>query len=541
MQKCHHGLGAALAALALHAAPAAQTPGLRLFQPVGVAQTHIVDENGVVVHSWPAGQRHVTAHMLDDGTFLRGQLTSTVPIGGASGRLQQVALDGTVLWDLLIDGPAHYMHHDIEPMPNGNVLVIAWDGLLPADAIAAGRDPATVTSSYWYPDSILEVRRTGPTTGAVVWEWHLMDHLVQDFDPSKPGYGVVANHPELLDINYPPVVVSDGDWNHCNGLDYDPINDLIVLSARSQNEIYIIDHSTTTAEAAGHTGGHHGRGGDILYRWGNPEAYGAGTAANQQLFGQHDARFVPAGYPGAGHVTVFNNSYLAAQSAVFELALPRNFLGRFVLDPVTGRYGPTAPSWVYTDPSFFSALVSSAQRLANGNTLVCSGAQMELFEVDPAGTKVWSYVHPTTPGSAMIFQAHLIERSLWCDASTLSIGGGRIGFDHLVGSASAGDFQLLLGSMSGTAPGTPVAGGVVLPLNFDFLTAAMASQFNNGLFVDTLGVLDGNGAASSSIVVGPGLIPPALIGAHLDFAHIVFDGSGLASRASNRVRVELVP
>ena len=118
-------------------------------------------------------------------------------------------------------------------------------------------------------------------------------YAIRSYYASKPNYGVVASHPELLDLNYPPVVLGDGDWNHVNGIDYDPVHDWIVLSARSQDEIYVIDHSTTTAEAAGHTGGARGKGGDILYRWGNPEAYQAGTAANQQLFGQHDPRFVP--------------------------------------------------------------------------------------------------------------------------------------------------------------------------------------------------------------------------------------------------------
>ena len=57
---------------------------------------------------------------------------------------------------------------------------------------------------------------------------------------------------------------------HCNGLDYNSALDQIALSCRGMNEVYIIDHSTTTEEAVGHTGGNAGKGGDILYRWGNP-------------------------------------------------------------------------------------------------------------------------------------------------------------------------------------------------------------------------------------------------------------------------------
>lgn len=60
-----------------------------------------------------------------------------------------------------------------------------------------------------------------------------------------------------------------------NGIDYNPVLDQIALSTHNLNEWYIIDHSTTTAEAATSSGGNSGKGGDLLYRWGNPAAYQA--------------------------------------------------------------------------------------------------------------------------------------------------------------------------------------------------------------------------------------------------------------------------
>ena len=515
----------------------AQSPGLRLLPPSGANQVQLVDDQGTTLHSWP-GTDNVTAHVLADGSLLRGVRSGTFTIGGSTGRLQQLAFDGTVSWNLLIDGPAQYMHHDIEPMPNGNVLVIAWDALSSFDAIAAGRDPALLSGLPWLPDAILEIERTGPTSGAIVWEWHLMDHLIQDFDPSKAGYGVVANHPELLDINYPPVVPAGGDWNHCNGLDYDPANDWILLSARSQHEIYLIDHSTTTAEAAGRTGGQRGKGGDILYRWGNPIAYRAGTAAHQQLFGQHDPRFIPPGSPGAGHVTVFNNDYLPAQSAVFELALPLDATGNIVLDPLTGRYGPVTPHWTFTEPGFHSAFVSSAERLPNGNTLICSGVQNRLLEVTAAGQTAWSHDYT---GTGFLFQTHHVDRSLWIDTDQLPVGGGHVTFHHLVDSSHGGETYMLLGSISGRTPGAPQPGGVTLPLNIDFLTQAMATQFNVGIFQNTLGTVGALGGATSAIVAPAGFIPPALAGLPMDVAHLIFDGSLLAVHASNPVGITIVP
>jgi hypothetical protein len=362
-----------------------------------------------------------------------------------------------------------------------------------------------------------------------------VDHLVQDFDPSKANYGVVGAHPELLDANYPLISINDGDWNHFNGLDYDPINDLIIVSARSQDEVYIIDHSTTTLEAASHSGGVHGKGGDFLYRWGNPEAYRAGTVAHKQLGAQHDPRFVSPGYPGAGNVTIFNNDYLPFQSSVLEIVLPRDAAGNFVLDPVTNRYGPTAPVWMFTALGFYSQFVSSAERLPNGNTLICSGLQNVLLEVTKQNQVVWNYVDQNSPS---MFQCSYVDRALWTDATELSVGGGQVGFHHVVGSQYAGEIYLLLGSVSGTSLGINLAGGIVVPLNFDYLTHAMAGTFN-GVFVNTIGLLGPSGDASSAIVVAPHFIPSALIGMHMDFAHVVFNHTLMALRASNATGVEI--
>src|SRR2546428_12721347 len=71
-----------------------------------------------------------------------------------------------------------------------------------AEAIGAGRIPSSVDGTEVRPDSLVEIKPTGKTTGEVVWEWHLWDHLIQDFDKTKMNYGNVAQHPELVNINY---------------------------------------------------------------------------------------------------------------------------------------------------------------------------------------------------------------------------------------------------------------------------------------------------------------------------------------------------
>src|SRR5262249_9506957 len=155
---------------------------------------------------------------------------------------------------------------------------------------------------------------------------------------------------------------------------------------------WIIDHGTTTAEAAGHTGGARGHGGDLLYRWGNPQAYQSGTAADQQLFGQHGANFVRPGLPGAGNVLLFNNG-APGGSQVLEFTPPVDAQGNFVF--AGPAFGPAAPVWTYTAPGFMSALMGSAYRLPNGNTLIDSADQSRTFEVTPAGLQVWTFTFVT--------------------------------------------------------------------------------------------------------------------------------------------------
>lgn len=529
------GLGLAIS-LSAQASPA---PGFRLFGPISGTATWLVDASGAIVHTWPSSfNPGIGCYLLGDGSLLRAIASAAPPVGlsGAGGGVQRVDFNGNVLWDWRISGSGILSHHDIAPLPNGDVLVIVWEDKTVAEAVAAGRDPALISGTVFRPDNIYEIQPTGPTSGAVVWSWHAFDHLIQDFDASKANFGAVAQHPELVDVNFPAVATEAFDWNHCNGIDYDPVHDWIALSAPRQNEIWIIDHGTTTAEAAGHTGGRRGKGGDLLYRWGNPQSYRAGTASNQQLTFQHDPRFIPPGLPGEGHLTVFDNQFVPGNSAVYELVLPVDGSGNFTLGS-NGRYGPLAPLWIYTQPSFFSGIISSAERLPNGNTLICSGTQSRVFEVTFSGNEVWSF---TAPGTPLVFQAQYVERTLWANRPALSIAaGGTVGFDLLSGTAQAGQMYWLLGSFTGTTPGFDY-GGVHVPLNFDILTSFAAGYPNSQMLVNTLGLLSPGGSASASFVLPPALAPPALAGLHLDFGYVVADPNTLQLRmASSTVPVVL--
>jgi len=260
-----------------------------------------------------------------------------------------------------------------------------------------GRNPGTMDSGQLWPDFIIEVKPTGPTSGDIVWEWHVWDHLIQDYDPSKPNYGVVAEHPELIDINFLGLAEHEADWNHINSIDYNEKYDQILLSVRNFCEVWVIDHSTTTQEASGHTGGNSGKGGDLLYRWGNPQTYKTGEASNQKFFGQHDAKWIDSGYPGAGDILVFNNGVGrpgGEYSSVDEFVPPVDDQGFYNYTPGVS-FGPDEQLWIYTaEPNeFFSDYISGAQRLPNGNTLICDGAHGSLFEVTFDKKIVWLYTN----------------------------------------------------------------------------------------------------------------------------------------------------
>ena len=191
----------------------------------------------------------------------------------------------------------------------------------------------------------------------------------------------------------------DGDWMHVNSIAYHPGLDQIMISVHEFSEVWIIDHSTTTAEAASSQGGRSGKGGDLLYRWGNPRVYRSGTNVDQRLFAQHCAHWIAEGSPGAGNMLVFNNGMHRPDgnySSVDEIVLPLNAQKTYDKEEFL-PFSPEQPAWSYFSPdkaTFYSMLISGAQRLPNGNTLICSGNQAWIFEVTPQGEIVWQFKYP---------------------------------------------------------------------------------------------------------------------------------------------------
>jgi hypothetical protein len=444
----------------------AASPGYTLFAPFSDTTTYLVDLDGRVVHTWASRYTPgLLAYLLPDGRLLRGiSVDAKLPFrdnGGDSGGVQLFSWDGELLWEFHIATEFGLQHHDLEPLPNGNLLVIVREVKSREQVRDAGRLPDAIGDDGMWPCAVLEIEPLPPTGARVVWEWHAFDHLIQDIDPEKPDFGVVADHPERININgdlpraeEPPdaelspeerakmqavgyLAADDAtddaekkrrknpDWLHINAVDYHAVLDQIALSTPRLNEVWIIDHGTTTAEASGSTGGRRGKGGDLLYRWGNPQVWQRGRKADRQLFFQHDVQWIPDGFPGAGHLTIFNNGRQREggdRSAVFEVAPPLLADGTYARDP-DQPFGPAAPCWSYDPPKdagFFASFISGTHRLRNGNTLICDGPAGRLFEVTPDGAVAWDYKVPF--GSADTDDGPRMSHSLF--------RGTRIAPDH---------------------------------------------------------------------------------------------------------------
>lgn len=406
--------------------------GYTLFSPTRSTTTYLLNMEGKVVHTWESKYLPgLSVYLLENGNMLRcahdQENRAFFGAGGAGGIIEEFDWEGNLVWEFVYSNETHMQHHDIEPLPNGNVLLIAREKKSEKEALAAGRMSKVVGEGGMWVDHIVEVKPKRPKGAEVVWEWHVWDHLIQDQDPKKANYGKVTDHPERININGGMIFgreVSKSDeeklealgyisrqtpkwgplnmpidWNHTNSISYNAKLDQILLSVNFFNEIWIIDHGTTTEEARSHEGGKSGKGGGILYRWGNPSAYGLGTREDQKFFAQHDAQWICKGSYKEVGVLVFNNGWNrkdGSYSSVDEILLPMDEMGLYTR-AAAKPFGPEKQTWIFTAPektTFFSGFISGAQRLPNGNTLICSGMQARFFEVTREGETVWEYVNP---------------------------------------------------------------------------------------------------------------------------------------------------
>ena len=380
--------------------------GYTLITPALHPSVYLINLDGQIVHQWEVSASWGTTNrLLPDGALLRvsGAPGTWVDVQGFSGRGEIIEWDGTIRWQYDFVTENYMLHHDVVPLPNGNLLGAVWDRR-DMDAITAvGFDPDHLVEDHVeiFSERIVEFKPILPDTIEIVWQWDSWDHLVQDHAPllSDTYAERIADYPGRIDIN----TSTGGDWLHFNALDYNETLDVIVVSASFVDEFWVIDHSTSTEEAKGNAGGNFGVGGQLLYRWGNPRMYGAGTEQDQTLHFLHSTMWIPDGLPGAGNLLVFENGVGQPEgnySTVHELTLPymEEVYGDAIwyAQDLDGAFKDPETVWSYASPGeFYSDFVSGQQRLPSGNTLIAEGMTGRIFELSAGSDqRVWEYVNP---------------------------------------------------------------------------------------------------------------------------------------------------
>lgn len=365
--------------------------GYTLYNNLNSTTTYLIDKDGNIAHSWSLPtQCNYAVRLKPNGNIVRGAVNTGNSLNGAAvgGKIQEFTPNGTLVWEYVYSNSSHVSHHDFCLLPNGNVILTAWEVKTAAQLTQAGKQNAT--TSKW-PCHFVELQPSG-TTATIVWEWHFWDHMIQDVDATKDNYGVVADHPELFDIN---AITNTGggpggggDWFHTNGISFNEQKNQLVFSSRYASEIFIIDHSTTTAEAASHSGGNSGKGGDFLYRWGKPANYN-GTGSQTIPAAVHDPQWIEDdGRLNGGYIQFMNNSGLGNNSsAVDAIDAPEN--GNLYTLSAGPSYAPSAYTYRHACLTSNSGQGAS-DVMSNGNLFVCV-SNGYMYEVNQAGTVVWQY------------------------------------------------------------------------------------------------------------------------------------------------------
>ncbi len=379
--------------------------GYIFFSPMRYESAYLVDNCGYKINEW---QREflpgLGGYFLDNGLMLRTNKygSSTFFQASTGGHIELVDFDNNVVWSYPFSTDTYIQHHDAKYMPNGNILLIGWELIDVAEQESLGKSNSLMSIPYLWGEFIWEVKPIGSNDIEVVWEWHLKDHFVQDFDSSLDNYGIISENPELVDINYlGPGAWDDDDWWHCNAIDYNEELDQILLNSRNNNELWIIDHSTTTEEAQGHSGGRSGKGGDLLYRWGNPEAHDAGNSFHLKMYGSHGHHWIPKGYANEGKIMYFNNGDDRPEGyySTVEIIDPiPDENGNYSLNN-QGQFFPYEPTIVYQAPwpfDFVSTYLSNAHMLENGNVFINEGGNGRFFEINEDQEIVWEYISPVS-------------------------------------------------------------------------------------------------------------------------------------------------
>lgn len=221
-------------------------------------------------------------------------------------------------------------HHDFRRLQNGNTIYIGWEKM-----------PTEAQKRMIGAEAFSEAE--GGVTwsdylcevnqkGNTVWEWHA--------------------HSDLKIEDYPLHMMSTRkEFLHCNAC-HELTDGNLMLSFRKNSMVIVIDKKTKK----------------VLKKWQNDD-WGQ----------QHDCQRLKN-----GNVLIFANG----------IHVPGGVFSSRVIE-FDWDTGDEVWSFSGTPPwSMFSPNISGAQRLPNGNTLICEGLNGRFLEITKTGDVVWEFVSP---------------------------------------------------------------------------------------------------------------------------------------------------
>jgi len=362
--------------------------GLVLITDFTTESVVLIDIDNNIVNSWEVNDYNLLrSYLTPDSILVTISKLNNLPV------LQKYDWDGLLLWTFIFEEGECLIHHEQVILPNGNILAICKETIIAEENIYFNEELVI--------DKIIEIEPLDNDQANIIWEWHFYDHLIQDYDPNMLNYGIISENPQLFNINAYNLL---GDFTHLNCVDFNSELNQIIFSSRSLNEIFIIDHSTTTEEAKSHIGGIYGKGGDFLYRWGNPINYNRGDFGDQKLHAPHAVNWINSDYPGGGNILLFDNEYDVSISAIIEFQPPILSNGLYSLD-ANEPFEPNEYTWINHSSNYYSLSHSGAFRMPNGNTLITIFGvpplyEINIIEIDENGVLQWEYL-----GSFITFRA----------------------------------------------------------------------------------------------------------------------------------------
>ena len=315
--------------------PSLAYDGYTLVAPqFGDGTVYLIDMQGIPVHTWdlphPPG---LYGYLLENGNLFYS----------AKPRAQ---LEGLPLWQrgfkagaaMEVDWRGRVLwevrhpdhHHDARKLRNGNVILLCMEKM-PRDLVP--RIKGGLPGTEHQGDMYADYLVELTTSGESAWEWHAYEHMDPETDRITP-----QDRRE--------------EWTHGNTVAELPDGNLVV-SFRNISTVVIIERAT----------------GRVTWKLGPPT-----------LAQQHDPRPLPN-----GNLLIFDNGTHRQDN-------PWPFSRVIEVEPRTSHI-----VWEYHDRAafnFFSPYISGAQRLPNGNTLICEGCFGRIFEVTSAGEVVWEYISP---------------------------------------------------------------------------------------------------------------------------------------------------